>query len=70
MLACKPGEETCLGFPHDFGIFTDPNNQNELFSLGFLIIGVAHTSVSERRLGIVQQSAQLAQAARTRLGEN
>ena len=32
-VVCRQGEETCLGFPHDFGIFANPDNQNELFSL-------------------------------------
>ena len=69
MLVSKPGEETHLGLPHNFSIFANPNNQNELFSLGLFVVGVAHTSVSERGLGVVQKSAQLTQAARTRLGE-
>ena len=69
MPAYKPGEETRLGFPHDFGSFADPDNQDELFPLGFLVIGVAHTSVSKGGLGVVQKSAQLVQTAGTRLGE-
>ena len=69
MPVCKPGEETRLGFPHDFGIFANPDNQDELFPLGFLVIGVAHTSVSIGGLGVVQKSAQLVQAAGTLLGK-
>ena len=69
MSVYKPGEETRLGFPHDFGIFANPDNQDELFPLGFLVIGVAHTGVSKGCLGVVQKPAQLVQAAGTRLGE-
>ena len=63
-------EETRLGFPHDFSVFANPDNQHELFSLRFLVVGVAHTSVSKRTLGVVQKLAKLIQAAGTRLGEN
>lgn len=70
MPVSKPGERTRLGFPHDFGILADPDNQNELFSLGFLVIGVAHAGVSKGAFGVVQKSAQLIQAAGTGLGEN
>jgi len=64
------GDETCLGLPHDFGVFANPDDQNELFPLGLLVVGEAHTSVSIRGLGVVQKTAQLVQTTRTRLGEN
>ena len=69
MLTSKPGEGTHLGFPHDFGIFPNPNDQHELFPLGFLVIGVAHTSVPKRGLRVVQDPAQLVQATGARLSE-
>jgi len=49
-VVAKPIEETRLDFPHDFGIFSDLENQNELFSLRLPVVGEAHASVSESGL--------------------
>ena len=36
-----------LGFAHDFAVGPDPDDEDELFALGFLVVRVAHADVGE-----------------------